>query len=131
MARLMRYMINYGDRKLFSTLHIKLAKPIIYDLAPPILEIIPHDGEPWHCGLSIVNASVFSSEDTIFHYTIDGTEPTKDSPVFTDGIEIDRNCTVRIIAMYESTKVMHMSASIGKLVIDNLRNGMAKFKIGG
>lgn len=129
MARLMRYMINYQGRKLFSTLSIKLAKPIVYSLAPPVPEAVFTDGVCWECGLSITNKNTFPS-GTVYRYTLDGSRPDINSAILTDSTVIDRNCTVRIVAIYEGEDVIRMSASAGELIIDTLRNGIPSFTIG-
>lgn len=128
MARLMRYMFNMNGRKLFSTVHIKLGKPLVYDLVPPVIEIVPYDTEPWHCGLNVINKSGYA-EGTVFYYTTDGSEPTKRSLLLTADTEIDRNCTVRIIAVNEGSKTTHISATFGELIVDSLRNGIPIFWI--
>ena len=128
MARLMRYMINYQGNRIISTVHIKLSKPVLYSLVPPMMEKAMTDGVCWECGLNILNSSAFPS-GAVFYYTVDGSEPTRQSAVLTADTVIDRNCTVRMIAVYEETKVIRISASVGELIIDDLRNGMPIFWI--
>lgn len=123
MARLMRYMINYQGRKLFSTLSIKLAKPIVYSLAPPVPEAVFTDGVCWECGLTVTNKNTFPS-GTVYRYTIDGSRPDGGSPILTDGTVIDRNCTVNIIAVCEESDAVLISASTGEITIDTLRNAV-------
>lgn len=123
MARLMRYMINYQGRKLFSTLSIKLAKPIVYSLAPPVPEAVFTDGVCWECGLTITNKNVFPS-GTVYRYTIDGSRPDNNSAILTDSTVIDRNCIVNIVAVCEQPDAVLMSASTGEFIIDNLRTAV-------
>lgn len=123
MARLMRYMINYQGRKLFSTLSIKLAKPVVYSLTSPVVSAVFDDEICWECGLTITNKSAFPA-GTVYRYTLDGSRPDGGSPILTDGTVIDRNCTVNIIAVCEESDAVLMSASTGELIIDNLRNAV-------
>lgn len=130
MARLMRYMFNMNGRKLFSTVHIKLGKPILYSFPPPVIEAVFEDDVTWQCGINVVNANAFN-EGTVFYYTTDGNDPTDESLVLSEDTVIDKNCTIKIIGRYEDKKTIFMSADIGKLTIDGLRNGMAIFRIRG
>lgn len=128
MARLMRYMINYQGRKLFSTLSIKLSKPVLYTLPPPILEKVMQDGVTWECCVRLLTSY---PEGTIFYYTTDGSEPTESSAVFSDGLIINRNLTIRMIAVCEGEKTVQKSADVGILVIDDLKNAMPVFTLDG
>ena len=40
-----------------------------------------------------------TTEEAVIYYTIDGTEPTAESTVYTDSITVERNCTIKAIAM--------------------------------
>lgn len=40
-----------------------------------------------------------TTEEAVIYYTIDGTEPTEQSTVYTDSITVERNCTIKAIAM--------------------------------
>ena len=40
-----------------------------------------------------------TSEGSTIHYTLDGTKPSADAPVYTNAVEIEKVCTVRAIAM--------------------------------
>ena len=40
-----------------------------------------------------------TTENAVIRYTLDGTTPTVQSPLYTDSITVERNCTVRAIAM--------------------------------
>jgi len=40
-----------------------------------------------------------TTADAVIHYTVDGTEPTAESTVYTDSITVERNCTIKAIAM--------------------------------
>ena len=42
-----------------------------------------------------------ATEDAIIHYTLDGSEPTEQSTLYTDSITVDFNCIVKAIAMRE------------------------------
>lgn len=126
MARLMRqFMINHQGKKIFSTLSIKLSKPIIYNLSPPVLEKVATDRTD-ECYIKVINT--FPS-GVVYRYTVDGTDPTKDSDVLTGTTKITRNCTVKAITMIESATSISMSASAGVLVIDDLRNNMPIFRL--
>lgn len=125
MARLMRYMINYQGNKIFSTLSIKLSKPIIYNLNPPILERVDV-GKISECSIKVTNTF---SDGVRYLYTDDGSDPTKDSAELTSGMRITKNCTIKVIAMVEDANSISMSASAGVLVIDDLRNEMPIFRI--
>lgn len=130
MARLMRYMINYQGRKLFSTLSIKLSKPVVYSFPPPLLKQSFEDGVCWECRLSVANMTAFN-KGTVFRYTVDGSVPDESSPAFIDGVLIDRNCTVRIIAIYEDKNTIIKSADAGTLTISTLRNAVPWFQLEG
>lgn len=125
MARLMRYMINYQGRKLFSTLSIKLSKPVIYNLAPLILERVD-TGRVSQCGISVANSYPIGVR---YLYTDDGTEPTMSSPELPSVIE--KNCTIKAIAVVEYQNRIEMSASAGVLVIDDLRVEMSALTLSG
>ena len=43
-----------------------------------------------------------STEQATIHYTLDGTTPTAQSPIYTDSITVDRNCTIKAIAMRQN-----------------------------
>jgi len=43
-----------------------------------------------------------TTEEAVIYYTIDGTEPTAESTVYTDSITVERNCTVKAIAMRQN-----------------------------
>ena len=126
MARLMRYMLNYQGRKLFANMSIKLSKPVLFSLSPPVLEKRQEDGVSWQCGLDILNTEAYP-EGTVFHYTIDGSEPTRESAVFTENTIIDRNCTVRMIGVWEGEKSVRMTAVDGAIEIADLRNAVPAF----
>lgn len=123
MARLMRFMINYQGNKIFSTLSIKLSKPVLYDLSPPMLERVD-TGRISECGISVSNSF---PEGVGFLYTDDGTDPTKSSPELPE--RITKNCTVKVIAIVEHDDYISISASAGVLVIDDLRNEMPIFRL--
>ena len=123
MARLMRYMINYQGKEIFSTLSIKLSKPILYSLAPPILERVDV-GRLSECGVAVANTF---PDGVKYLYTDDGTQPTSKSPELPS--VIDKNCTIRAIAIVEDANSIRMSASAGVLVIDDLRNEMPIFRL--
>lgn len=125
MARLMRYMLNYQGRKLFSTLSIKLSKPVIYSLSPPILERVD-TGKVYECGISVANGYPSSVK---YLYTDDGTQPTSESPELPS--VIDKNCTIKAIAVVEYQDRIEISASAGVLVIDDLRLAIPAFTIAG
>ena len=126
MARLMRqFMINFQGKKLFSTLSIKLSKPIVYNLSPPLLEKVASDRTD-ECYIKVTNTF---PDGVVYRYTIDGTDPTKDSAELLSDTKITRNCTVKVIAMVEDMTSIHMSASAGVLVIDDLRNTMPIFRL--
>jgi hypothetical protein len=40
-----------------------------------------------------------TTPEAVIYYTIDGTEPTEQSTVYTDSITVERNCTIKAIAM--------------------------------
>lgn len=128
MARLMRYMINYQGRKLFSTLSIRLSKSVLYSLPPPVMEPVFQDGVSWECRIGIVNKDAFP-DGTVFYYTLDGSDPTRESAVLAEDTVIGRNLTVRMLAVCEEEHAVLMSADIGTLVIDALRNGIPVFTI--
>ena len=123
MARLMRYMLNMKGNKIFSTLYIKLSKPVIYSLVPPILERVDV-GRISECGINVTNTF---PEGVKYLYTDDGTYPTKDSPELPD--RITKNCTIQVIAVVEQRDAVLISASTGSLVIDDLRNEMPAFRL--
>lgn len=43
-----------------------------------------------------------TTDEAVIYYTIDGTEPTAESTVYTDSITLERNCTVKAIAMRQN-----------------------------
>lgn len=43
-----------------------------------------------------------TTEEAVIYYTIDGTEPTAESTVYTDSITVERNCTIKAIAMRQN-----------------------------
>ena len=43
-----------------------------------------------------------ATEQAVIHYTLDGTEPTAESAVYSDSITVTENCTVKAIALREN-----------------------------
>ena len=43
-----------------------------------------------------------TTEEAVIYYTLDGSEPTDQSAVYADSIAVDRNCTVKAIALREN-----------------------------
>lgn len=125
MSRLMRYMINYQGNKIVTT-HLKLSKPISYNLSPVTLEKVESD-VLWRCQVKINGGYEVGVK---FAYTLDGTDPTINSPTITDRyIDISSNCTVKVIAIVESNLLIRVSASVTSINIDDLRNGMPVYGI--
>jgi len=43
-----------------------------------------------------------TTPEAVIHYTVDGTEPTEQSTVYTDSITVDHNCTVKAVAVRQN-----------------------------
>ena len=124
MTRLMRYMLNYRGKKLVVA-YCKLSKRKLYNLPPPELEIVETNNS-WQCKIAILNGY---AKGTTYRYTTDGTYPTVKSPIFDENTLIDTNCTVRIIAVYETENIMYLSASFGEVKITDLKNEIPEYDI--
>lgn len=69
--------------------------------------------------VTITNLADFAEHygEVTYHYTTNGNEPTNDDPVFTSGMAINQNCTVKVIASANN----NLSSASGSTTISTVK----------
>jgi len=75
-----------------------------------------------------------ATDGATIYYTMDGTDPTRESAVYTDGFEVKEDCTVKAIAVCDG----YVDSNVAKLVVDfsfiyaiyDSNEGLLTFKYG-
>lgn len=69
--------------------------------------------------VTISNLADFADHygDVVYHYTTDGSDPDAEDPVFTSGMAIAENCTVKVIA----TATNNVTSDAGSIVISTMK----------
>ena len=64
-----------------------------------------------------------TTEDATIYYTLDGSTPTAESTAYSDSITVDRNCTVKAVAMRENW----FTSEVATFEVDWIVTGFATF----
>lgn len=83
--------------------------------APVLSASVDGDGAT----VSITNIADYAEHygTVTYHYTVDGTEPDAEDPEFTNGMAINQNCTVKVIA----TATNNVASDSGSTTISTVK----------